>query len=212
MTRVTVFVDYQNVYMRARQTFGDPALDVVTFGQFHPRRLGLLLTRKGETVDPRRELHEVRIYRGEPDAQRSPKTQAACQRQVRYWAAQDDVAAITRPLLYIPSAWHGGRPSAWQAREKGIDVRIALDMAMGAVRNEFDVAVLVSADTDLVPAIEAVIEAGRRVEVASWRPDRGYGSRLSVPRRNVWCHWLGRKDFEQVSDDTDYTTPSTTRP
>ena len=64
----------------------------------------------------------------------------------------------------------------------------------------------------LVPAIEAVLDGGKRVEVASSRPDRGYGSRLTVPRRNVWCHWLGRADFEQVSDETDCTKPSTTRP
>ncbi len=78
---------------------------------------------------------------------------------------------------------------------------------MGAVRDDFDVAVLMSADTDLVPALEAVLGLGKRVEVASWKPTKGWGSRLVLPGRNVWCHWLDRADFEHVRDDTDYTQP-----
>lgn len=84
----------------------------------------------------------------------------------------------------------------------------AIDMVMGAVRDEYDVAVLVSADTDLVPAIEAVLNLGKRAEVASWRPDEGWGSRLSLPGRNLWCHWLDHADFDHVHDETDYTRRS----
>lgn len=208
MTRIKVFVDYQNTYMRAREAFGDPKADPFTFGQVLPRRLGLLLRQRGESVDPARELAEVRVYRGEPDAKRSPVGQAACQRQVRFWDAQARVTPITRPLHYLPVAWDGsGRPTDWEAREKGIDVMVALDMVMGAVRDEYDVCVLVSADTDLVPAIEAVLELGKRLELASWRPDHGWGSRLAVPGRALWCHWLGHTDFDKVRDDNDYTRP-----
>lgn len=173
MTRVAVFIDYQNAYMRAREVFVDPKVDPFTFGQVYPRRLGLQLKLKGEEVDPTRTLEEVRVYRGEPDGRQSPVAQAACQRQVRYWKAQARVSVVTRPLRYLPVAWDGrGRPTEWKAREKGIDVLVALDMAMGAVNDADDVAVLVSADTDLVPALEAVMEAGKRVEVASWWPTR----------------------------------------
>jgi hypothetical protein len=31
--------------------------------------------------------------------------------------------------------------------------------------------------------------------------------RLGVPGRRVWCHHLGRDDFDGVRDDTDYTEP-----
>jgi uncharacterized LabA/DUF88 family protein len=209
MTRVAVFVDYQNTYRRARDSFGDHRLDPFNVGQVHPGRLASLLTTKGRRVDPKRRLDEVRVYRGEPDARHDALAEAACKRQVEYWRSQAGVSAVTRPLHYQPIKWRAGRPAAWEAREKGIDVRIALDMAMGAVRDTYDVAVLVSADTDLVPALEVVLEVGKRVEVASWRPDRGHGSRLELPGRNLWCHWLDRRDFEDVSDATDYTKPST---
>lgn len=213
MTRVKVFVDYQNTYMRAREGFGDPHRDPFTFGQIFPRRLGVLLSVKGEAVDPARQLEEVRVYRGEPDAKHSRVGQAACQRQIRFWDAQAAVTSVSRPLHYRPTAWDAsGRPTNFEAREKGIDVLIAIEMVMGAVRDEFDVAVLMSADTDLVPALEAVVGLGKRVEVASWKPASGWGSRLVVPGRNVWCHWLDRADFDRVRDDTDYTVPVPTEP
>lgn len=207
MTRVAVFIDYQNTYMSAREVFGDPAGDPFTFGQFFPRRLALRLRNMGEAVDSQRELTAVRVYRGEPDAQRSPQGQAACQRQVHHWNQQALVTAITRPLRYRPVGWSTDGRRKWEAREKGIDVLIALDMLKGAVRDRFDVAVLVSADTDLVPAAEAVIEEGKRVEFAAWRPDRGFASRLTVPNRSTWCHMLDRADFLAVEDPTDYTRP-----
>jgi len=39
-------------------------------------------------------------------------------------------------------------------REKGIDVKIATDLIAGAVDDKYDTAVLVSSDTDLIPAID----------------------------------------------------------
>ena len=78
MTAVKVFIDYQNAYMRARELFGSSGTDHFRVGQFDPRGLGLLLTQLGHGIDPARELAEVRVYRGEPDARRSPTGQAAC--------------------------------------------------------------------------------------------------------------------------------------
>lgn len=43
-----------------------------------------------------------------------------------------------------------------KSREKGIDVKIATDLIVGAFDKKYDVAILVSSDTDLVPAIYEV--------------------------------------------------------
>ena len=43
-----------------------------------------------------------------------------------------------------------------RSREKGIDVIIAVDIIDGALNNKYDTAILVSSDTDLVPAIDFV--------------------------------------------------------
>jgi uncharacterized LabA/DUF88 family protein len=39
-------------------------------------------------------------------------------------------------------------------REKGIDVKIAVDLLVGAFDNKYDTAIVVSSDSDLVPAID----------------------------------------------------------
>ena len=41
-------------------------------------------------------------------------------------------------------------------REKGIDVKIVTDLFMGAFDKQYDVAIVVSSDTDLVPAIDVI--------------------------------------------------------
>jgi uncharacterized LabA/DUF88 family protein len=51
-----------------------------------------------------------------------------------------------------------------QYREKGVDVHIAVDVCMKAVRNEYDRLILVSSDTDLIPAIKEVKTLKKYVE------------------------------------------------
>lgn len=48
--------------------------------------------------------------------------------------------------------------------EKGVDVQIAVDICMMAVRKEYDRLILVSSDTDLIPAIKEVKVLGKHVE------------------------------------------------
>src|SRR3990172_369846 len=50
--------------------------------------------------------------------------------------------------------------------EKGVDVKIATDMVALAYAGEYDVAVLVSGDGDLAPAVHQIRRTGRRVETA----------------------------------------------
>lgn len=50
-------------------------------------------------------------------------------------------------------------------REKGIDVKLATDLIVGAVDNRYDTAVIVSSDSDLIPAIDWVrFRMKRRIE------------------------------------------------
>ena len=50
------------------------------------------------------------------------------------WESQPLVSVRSRPLRYQPTAWSMGKPTAWRAEEKGIDVLMALDIAIGALR------------------------------------------------------------------------------
>ena len=48
--------------------------------------------------------------------------------------------------------------------EKGVDVRIAVEMIRFARLNKYDTAFLISSDTDLVPAVEEVFSFGKKVK------------------------------------------------
>jgi len=49
-------------------------------------------------------------------------------------------------------------------KEKGVDVRIAVDLLSGAYENQYDTFILISSDTDLIPAIQKAILLGKNVE------------------------------------------------
>ena len=205
MTSVSVFIDYENTRFGAREVFGDPQRDPYTFGHVRPLRLGVLLKQLGEEVDPARELTAVNVYRGRPGPKSGPQAQAGSARQFAAWKSQSLVTVRSRPLRYQPTAWSMGRPAAWRAEEKGIDVMMALDIAIGARDDAYDVAVVVSADTDLAPAIEVALDAGKRVETAMWWSPEHPHRRMKVPGRRLWNHALDASRFAHVRDDTDYT-------
>ncbi|MEK9174831.1 MAG: NYN domain-containing protein [Patescibacteria group bacterium] len=51
-----------------------------------------------------------------------------------------------------------------KTREKGTDVKIATDLIVGAVDDLYDTAVLVSSDTDLIPAIQYIKYKKKKLE------------------------------------------------
>ena len=47
-------------------------------------------------------------------------------------------------------------------REKGVDVKLAVDLMIGAVDNLYDTAIIISSDTDLIPAIKYIRNAKKK--------------------------------------------------
>lgn len=76
--------------------------------------------------------------------------------------------------------YDGGR-----IREKGIDVKLSLDLVIGAIENSFDTAIVISSDTDLIPAIKYVTGSrGKQVEYIGFgkNPSIGMIKECSVSR------------------------------
>lgn len=59
--------------------------------------------------------------------------------------------------------------------EKGVDVKLAVDILIGAYENIYDTAILVSSDTDLIPAIEKVRLLGKKVEYIGFSHKPSFG-------------------------------------
>jgi hypothetical protein len=165
--------------------------------------IGNRIAGRSVTRMPRR-LAEVRVYWGRPDPRQDPRTSAAHLRQCAAWEKVGNVTIRTRTLRY-PRRW----PQE-AAEEKGIDVQLAIDFVMGVLRRDFDVGVVFSTDTDLLPALEAATEIAQREgrslpEVAAWGQQGVSGRRrLKVAGTELRCHWLAWPDYQACEDRTDY--------
>lgn len=107
---------------------------------------------------------------------------------------------MSRPLRY-PTDYPTSKPE-----EKGIDVQLAIDFVAGAIDGTYDVGIIASTDTDLVPAIDFVagrFGGQRTVQVAAWSSG-GYAPRIGSQSPRIWCHFLREADYEAIKDLTDY--------
>lgn len=201
--RVILFIDYQNVYRRARDCF-HPLHAPHWDGQIDPLALGRLLV---DHSPYDRSLAQVRVYRGQPDASRDPKGYAANQRQCATWQKRG-VEVVARTLRYPPGWPTQSRPGE-RPQEKGIDVALAIDFVMLGLRLQYDVGILMSTDTDLKPALEAVAQltasGGPRAEVAAWSGQGQHARRLSISSARLWCHWLDENAYSSLADPTNYS-------
>lgn len=59
--------------------------------------------------------------------------------------------------------------------EKGVDVKIAVDILVGAYENLYDRLLLLSSDTDLLPAIDKATEMGKEIQYIGFSHNPSYG-------------------------------------
>lgn len=202
--RLIVFIDYQNAYMSARETFVDRSSHY-TRGQIDPWALGETIMKLDDEARKDGEtsvLHQVRLYCGLPDSRKDAVGNAARLRQIRSWGRMPGVVVSYRPLRY-PREYPVQPP-----QEKGVDVQLAVDVIRMALQGEYDTGVIFSRDTDLRPLLETMSDlypkTGINCHVATWQDDAGTRRGLRVPGKGIWCHYIGRHAFNSVEDLTDY--------
>lgn len=205
-TRVVVFIDYQNVYHRALAAFGFERGLNPNAGHVYPNKIGELLCERGQSKDPGRVLAEVRVYKGLPDHRSGIDAQSYAARQMAAWTKTPGVFVGSRPLDYYEAEKRGR--TVWKSQEKGVDVMLALDLVEMARTGALDTAVVFSADSDLLPALEQVVELGKRVETATWEGPGVNRGPLRIPHCDLWNHRLNQTEFNLVRDDTDYLAAS----
>ena len=66
-----------------------------------------------------------------------------------------------------------------KSEEKGVDVALSTDLLMHGVQGSFDIAVVLSNDSDLIPAIRFISRRGKKVIHASFLPEEGEDVALS---------------------------------
>jgi hypothetical protein len=194
--KLALLMDYQNVHLTARDRFAPPGTHPVKT-QLHPARFAgqVVATRNARHHGPHAQLVLVRVYRGVPNSRLEPRLNSVTEAQRSEWIRDPRVEVWYRPLRYPPS-W-----PADPAREKGVDVKLAVDLIRLADSGLVDVVVVASHDTDLEPALELAGSHGRtRIETAGW-----FGAnRLRVPGRAMWHTALDGTGFADSVDPRRY--------
>lgn len=191
--KVAVVIDWQNAYRSARDVFGPG-----TNGNVAPLGLARHLARARVAGRSPGELVCVDIHTGIPSQKQSAVTYAARRRQIAAWTAADPCVNVYPRTLAVRNG---------VMVEKGVDVAVAIGLVRHLLFDrDCDLAVLVSADTDLLPALELVVAqlGPNSIEVAMWEgPGRGPAP-LAKHGHTIRQHKLDEKLYRSLEDLTPY--------
>lgn len=198
MTSVIVFIDYQNMYKSAREAFGWK-FDAGHYGTLKPLSLGRWLTGTD------RDLVGVRVYTGVPAQEQKKRDYEIMQRRMAAWKNADPgiVTVHPRTLRYPPP----------NGREKGVDVELAIDFVALAIADDYEVGIVASADTDLIPALQLVRERypEKVIETVAWAPEPGCEAPepIDIPGGGVTRRLVSKVHFQRaIADRTNYVSSS----
>ena len=201
--RLVLFVDYENVYWSARRAWhrwGAP----LSIGEVWPDVLGEIIRDKTGPFGER-QLDEVRVYRGVASVAENPDWNAVARRQHEAWKQHSDVRVEVFEHTLKRRRIRCRVCGAVRERleEKGVDVNLAVDLVSGAHQRSYDVGVVCSTDTDLVPALRLARELGVRVENALWWTGIRHRDHPLLPNE-IWQHRLSRADYRRARDRDSY--------
>jgi uncharacterized LabA/DUF88 family protein len=139
--RIIIFIDGNNLYHGLKTVLGNAKIDFAKF--INKLSVGRRLLRT--------------YYYNAPVSQSENPERAKSQQ--KFFSALYNV-----PYLEVKLGRLEPRGNTYV--EKGVDINIAVDMLNMAYKNLYDVCILVSGDSDFHPAIQAVKDLGKHVEVA----------------------------------------------
>jgi len=200
--RAISFIDGQNLYYGVKEAFG------YSYPNYNVKVLAeKICSLQGWNC------HQVRFYTGIPDSSDNPFWHGFWTAKLRSMSRQG-VLTFARPLRYrnktiaLPD---GRKVTRLVGDEKGIDVRIALDVLRMAMKREYDVAIIISQDQDLSEvAVELRViakEQGRWIKIASAFPFSPTSRNKRGIERTDWIK-IDRELYEQCIDDYDYRPKS----
>jgi uncharacterized LabA/DUF88 family protein len=200
--RTVAFIDGQNLFHAAREAFGYtyPNYDVLELARAVSARKGW-------------QLQEVRFYTGIPEAVDNPFWHA-------FWAAKllamsrAGVRVYSRPLRYrnrVVEVPGFGQHTFLAGDEKGIDVRIALDVIRMAHHRELDVALLFSQDQDFSELAREIrqisLEQDRWIKLACAFPSSPTSRNVRGVEGSDWVP-VDRITYDACIDRHDYRSGS----
>lgn len=195
-----MFIDGQNLFHSAMKAFG------YTYPNFDPLKLAKALCKKCDWS-----FQGVRLYTGIPDKEDNEQWHL-------FWAAKKlsmiraGVYVYSRPLRYrnktitLPD---GTQHTLLVGEEKGIDVRMALDIINLAHKRAYDVALVLSQDQDLSEVADELRiiakEQNHWIKIASAFPHSPTVKNARGINNTEWLK-IDRSTYDRCIDTKDYRT------
>jgi uncharacterized LabA/DUF88 family protein len=156
-----VFIDGGNFYFKLKE-LTSKLEGKYSLTDFHFRKFSEWLVKPNELLETRYYLGAVKRERNNL---KSEQLYAAQQKLIGK-LQQQDISITLGQVIRHPDKTH---------HEKGVDVRLAVEMIRFARENKYDIAYLVSSDTDLVAAVEEVQAFGKTVQYVGIPKGQSYG-------------------------------------
>jgi uncharacterized LabA/DUF88 family protein len=196
--RTVAFIDGQNLYHGVREAFG------YTYPNYDLGALAAAVCRQRGW-----NLLQTRFYTGVPSEQDNPYWNHFWQAKLPVIGRQG-IVVYTRALRYRRKSVRlpdGSEHTFISGEEKGIDVRIALDVIRLAHRGEYDIALLFSQDQDLSEvAVEVQLisrEQRRLLRMASAFPVSPASRNRRGIDRTDWIP-IAKTTYDSCLDRRDY--------
>jgi len=148
LKRVMIFIDGSNMYHNMKNNFKKVSLNYHKFSN--------------KLTGEERELIRTYYYNCPLDQNENP---ASYKEQQRFFNNLDNIPYLEVRLGRLQIK------SDSRKIEKGVDVKLAIDMLSKAHKNQYDVAVLISGDADFVEVVKEVKDLAKHVELAVF-PDQ----------------------------------------
>lgn len=187
-----VFVDGQNLYHLAKEAWlANPADTKSSYAwpSYDVEKLAHALV----TRMPGRSLSQIRFYTGVPN-------QSGNAFWYHFWS--NKLRHLRRNGVYT----YRGRISSG-SQEKGVDVSLAIDLVQATHEQRYDIAIIVSQDSDFGPAVslskQIAAAQGRRLTFKSAFPvGSGSSSRRGIPGA-TWIH-IDQATYDACFDHRNY--------
>ena len=159
--RSIILIDGSNFYFKLKD-LGAHNLLAFDFGQF------------SQFIAPNSNIIQATYYVGAVQTGKSKKSRLmhAKQRQVLAHLKKHQYSYYLGYLLKSDGVF----------KEKGVDVKLATDLLLGACHDLYDQAYVVSSDSDLIPAIEGAQEMGKAITYVGFKHQPSYSLTQNTKR------------------------------
>ncbi len=176
--KVAVYIDGNNLYHKLKD------LKIENTTEFDYRGFSDFLARGREIISYRYYVGAVKAKEGNKKAEKMRSEQ-----QKLFNNLKTQGFCIKRGYLMENNG---------KFHEKGVDVKIAIDMLIGAYEKRYDVAIIISSDTDLIPAIKHIKYLKKEIEYIGFSHSPSFGLQKNVTLSRL----LIRDDVEKFIKKT----------